>query len=71
MRQRDVQLMAIWFCSTFALFLFGLMMRHAFLTTIGLMCAYQTWFFTRPRTLRVVRRLCGEELERKQGYFIN
>ena len=71
MRARDARLMGLWLFSTFMIAYCGLVVTHGLLSTVGLLCAYETWFLSRPRAVRVMRRLAGEEIERKQGYFIN
>jgi hypothetical protein len=60
MRPRDVQ--AIAFCSITipALFVGTLLILHNFLASFGLAIAYGAWLATRPRMIRVFRRLRGD-----------
>lgn len=69
MRARDVR--AIGFCvvSTLVLLAGALLMTHSFLISLALTGAYDAWLLTRPRMLRVFRRLRGEP--DWSGYFDN
>lgn len=60
MRGRDVR--AILFCVTTTLALLAIvyLLLRSYLATIALVGAYDAWLLTRPRMLRVFRRLRGE-----------
>ena len=69
MRARDVR--AITFCvvTTAALFGATLVLLHMVLVSVALTAAYVAWLLTRPRMVRVMRRLRGEP--DWSGYFDN
>jgi hypothetical protein len=69
MRGRDVR--AILFCvtTTVALVLISYAALQSFLATLALTAAYDVWLLTRPRMVRVFRRLRGEP--DWSGYFKN
>lgn len=69
MRARDLR--AIVFCvtTTIALFVVSYLMFRSYLGTLALVGAYDAWLLTRPRMLRVFRRLRGEP--DWSGYFKN
>lgn len=68
MRERDLQ--AIVFCAaSTALLLAGLLfVSRNVIVAVALTAAYDAWLLTRPRMLRVIRRLRGEKLERGNYY---
>src|SRR5438067_4115328 len=69
MRARDVR--AISFCEVTIIGLFGLVLAvlHNFIVAFGLAAAYAALILTRPRMIRVFRRLNGEP--DWSGYFDN
>ncbi|WP_374469500.1 hypothetical protein [Phenylobacterium sp.] len=69
MRPRDVR--AILFCAvtTLLLFVVSALIFHNWLVTLGLTGAWAAFVLTRPRMLRVMRRMRGEP--DWSGYFRN
>lgn len=69
MRARDVR--AITFCtvSTLVLLVGATLLTGSYLVSLALTGAYDAWLLTRPRMLRVFRRLRGEP--DWSGYFDN
>ena len=69
MRARDVH--AIWFCviSMLVLLVGSLLLAHNLIISLALTAAYGVLVLTRPRMVRVMRRLKGEP--DWSGYFDN
>ncbi|WP_133255015.1 hypothetical protein [Phenylobacterium hankyongense] len=69
MRGRDVR--AILFCvsTTVALVVVSYAAFHSFLATLALTAAYDVWLLTRPRMVRLFRRMRGDP--DWSGYFKN
>lgn len=69
MRARDVR--AIVFCAvtTALLFAGAMVLLHNYLVALALTAAYGAWLLTRPRMIRVFRRLRGDP--DWSGYFDN
>lgn len=71
MRPRDVRVILFWMVTTLVLILaLQGTFRHWLFTAVAA-AAYNAWLLSRPRVIRVFRRLCGQRLERSAGYFIN
>jgi hypothetical protein len=71
MRPRDARALLFWVASTVAVILAvqaGL--RNWLLTAIAV-AAYNAWLLSRPRMIRMFRRLRGERVERIGSYFID
>jgi hypothetical protein len=68
MRERDIQALAFCAVSTAALLAFLLLATRNLLTACALTAAYDAWLLTRPRMIRVFRRMRGEKLERGSYY---
>jgi hypothetical protein len=60
MRARDVRAIAFCIISLAAVFAGTMLLSHNFLASLGLGVAYGAWLATRPRMIRVFRRLRGE-----------
>ena len=69
MRARDVRAIAFCFVSMAALLVGALAFTHSLMISLALTAAYGALVLTRPRMLRVYRRLRGEP--DWSGYFDN
>jgi len=69
MRARDVRALLFCFTSTALLLVGSYLVLHRLLVTLGLTTAYLVVLLTRPRMIRVMRRLRGEP--DWSGYFKN
>ena len=69
MRARDVRAIAFSVATTLGLFGGAALLTGNFLVSLALTAAYDAWLLTRPRMLRVLRRLRGEP--DWGGYFDN
>jgi hypothetical protein len=69
MRQRDVT--AIAFCTVTILGLFAAIvaLSRSYLAAFCIAAAYALWLLTRPRMIRVSRRLRGRKISEWRGYF--
>ncbi len=71
MRLRDARAVLFWVASTIVLvFALEAAFRSWVLSGIGA-AAYDAWLLSRPRMIRLFRRLRGERLQRLGGYFID
>ncbi len=70
MRARDARAILFWIASTFLLIVALEAVLHRWPLTGLVAVAYSAWVLTRPRMIRVLRRLRGERWERTSGYFI-
>ena len=70
MRPRDARAILFWIASTLALILAMEAAFHNWMLTGIVTAAYNAWLLSRPRMVRVFRRLGGERWERTSGYFI-
>ena len=68
MRERDVQALAFCALTTLVLLAILLAVSRNLLVACALTAAYDAWLLTRPRMIRVFRRLRGEKLERGNYY---
>jgi hypothetical protein len=68
MRSRDVRAVGFWVTSTIVILCLANLVFRNWLASGSLAAAYSVWVLTRPRMVRVFRRLCGETVER-EGYF--
>jgi hypothetical protein len=71
MRSRDVHAILFWLATTITLILALQGAFHHWAFTAVAAAAYNAWLLSRPRMIRVFRRLRGERLERWGGYFID
>lgn len=71
MRPRDVRAILFWLATTLALILALEAAFHRWPFTGVAAAAYNAWLLSRPRMIRVFRRLRGERLSRSGGYFID
>ena len=69
MRARDVRAIAFCVVTTLAVLAGLTLALHSYLAAIALTVAYDAWLLTRPRMLRVMRRLRGDP--DWSGYFDN
>ncbi len=60
MRARDVRAVAFFGSTTVALLGGSLLLAHNFVVSLGLTIAWDAWLLSRPRMIRVMRRLRGE-----------
>jgi hypothetical protein len=70
MRPRDARAILFWIATTVALILAVEAAIHRWLIAVIVAAAYNAWLLSRPRMIRVFRRLRGERWERTSGYFI-
>jgi uncharacterized protein (DUF58 family) len=71
MRPRDARAILFWIASSIVLFLAVEAAFHRWVLSLLAVAAYNAWLLSRPRMLRVFRRLRGERFERSDGYFID
>ncbi|HEY4031808.1 MAG TPA: hypothetical protein VGM25_15800 [Caulobacteraceae bacterium] len=71
MRPRDARAILFWIASTAVLILALQAGFHNWLLTAIAAAAYNAWVLSRPRMIRVFRRLRGERFERSDGYFMD
>jgi hypothetical protein len=70
MRPRDARAILFWIATTVALILAVEAVVHRWVLAGIAAAAYNAWLLSRPRMIRVFRRLRGERWERTGGYFI-
>jgi hypothetical protein len=70
MRSRDLRAILFWIATTLLLIVALQAVVHRWLVTGLAAAAYDAWLLSRPRMVRVFRRLRGERWERTSGYFI-
>jgi hypothetical protein len=70
MRARDARAILFWIATTLLLMLALQAVIHRWVLTGLAAAAYNAWLLSRPRMIRVFRRLRGERWERTSGYFI-
>jgi len=70
MRPRDARAVLFWIATTLVLIVALQAVVHRWVLTGIAACAYNAWLLSRPRMIRVFRRLRGERWERSSGYFI-
>jgi hypothetical protein len=68
MRARDVRAIGFWIASSVALLIVAIVLLGVGPATLAFVAAYNVWLLTRPRMVRVLRRLRGQSLERI-GYY--
>jgi hypothetical protein len=68
MRARDLRAIAFCLSTTVGLLVLVRSASGSWIAAVALALAYAVWMFTRPRMVRVMRRMRGEHLERS-GYF--
>jgi hypothetical protein len=71
MRLRDARAVLFWIATSIALFLVVEGVFHRWVLSLLTVAAYNAWLLSRPRMVRVLRRLRGERFERSDGYFID
>jgi hypothetical protein len=71
MRPRDARAILFWIASTIALVIALQAALHNWMLTGITVAVYNAWLLSRPRMIRVLRRLRGEKFERSGGYFID
>ena len=71
MRPRDARALLFWIASTVALILALQLGAHNWMLTAIAAAAYNAWLLSRPRMIRVFRRLRGERVEQFGSYFID
>jgi hypothetical protein len=71
MRLRDARAILFWIATSIALFVAVEAAFHRWVVSLLVVAAYNAWLLSRPRMVRVFRRLRGERLERSGGYFID
>jgi hypothetical protein len=71
MRPRDARAILFWIASTIVLILALEAAFHNWVLSGIAAAAYNAWLLSRPRMIRVFRRLRGERLSRSGGYFID
>jgi hypothetical protein len=69
MRARDVRAIAFCVVTVAVLFAALIVLLHVYLVALALTGAYAAWLLTRPRMIRVFRRLRGDP--DWSGYFDN
>ena len=69
MRARDLRAISFFLFSTAAL-LVVVRLAAGWVPAVAVTLAYAVWLLTRPRMVRVMRRLRGETVDRS-GYFWN
>ena len=70
MRLRDARAILFWIATSIGLFLALQAGFHLWPVSLLAVAAYNAWLLSRPRMIRVFRRLRGERYERTSGYFI-
>ncbi len=70
MRPRDARAILFWIATTLLLILAMEAAVHRWILTGLAAAAYNAWLLSRPRMIRLFRRLRGERWERTNGYFI-
>lgn len=70
MRSRDARAILFWIATTLLLILALEAALHRWVLTGIAVAAYNAWLLSRPRMIRVFRRLRGERWERASSYFI-
>jgi hypothetical protein len=63
MRERDVRAIAFCVLSSAAVVVVAQALLRHWLPVLALVSAYEAWLLTRPRMIRVMRRLRGERVE--------
>jgi hypothetical protein len=71
MRPRDARAILLWIASTIGLVIALEAALHNWILTSITAAVYNAWLLSRPRMIRVFRRLRGERFERSGGYFID
>jgi hypothetical protein len=71
MRTRDLRAILFWVCTTAALLIVGGGLLHRWPFAVLAAAAWNAWLLSRPRMVRVLRRLSGQRLERESSYFRN
>jgi hypothetical protein len=69
MRARDRRAIGFWLSSTVVVGLVAYLLSGDLLVFAGIVAAYNAWILTRPRMVRVFRRLRGDP--DWSGYFKN
>jgi hypothetical protein len=69
MRARDRRAIAFWIVSTLVIATVTFLLTANVLALAGIVGAYNVWLLTRPRMVRVFRRLRG--VPDWSGYFMN
>jgi hypothetical protein len=69
MRARDVRAIAFCGVTTLVLLVGAMLATHSLLVSLALTAAYAAWLLSRPRMIRVYRRLRGDV--DWSGYFDN
>jgi len=69
MRARDVRAITFCIATTLVLMLGAMFVSRSLLVSLALTAAYDAWLLSRPRMIRVFRRLRGEP--DWSGYFDN
>jgi hypothetical protein len=70
MRPRDARAILFWIATTLLLILAVEVAIHRWVLAVIAAAAYNAWLLSRPRMIRVFRRLRGERWERSGGYYI-
>ena len=70
MRLRDMRAILFWIATTLLLILAVQAAAHRWILTGVAVAAYNAWLLSRPRMVRIFRRMRGERWERTSGYFI-
>ena len=70
MRPRDARAILFWIATSVVLFVAVEAAFHRWVLSLLAAAAYNAWLLSRPRMVRVFRRLRGERYERTSGYFI-
>jgi hypothetical protein len=70
MRPRDARALLFWIATTLLLIVALQAVGRRWVLTAILVAGYNAWLLSRPRMVRVLRRLRGERWERTSGYFI-
>jgi hypothetical protein len=70
MKIRDARAILFWIASTLVLIGALEAVLHRWVLTGFAAVLYSAWVLSRPRMIRVLRRLCGQRWERSSGYFI-
>jgi uncharacterized protein (DUF58 family) len=71
MRPRDVRAILFWIATSIALFLALETAFHHWVMALLATAVYNAWLLSRPRMVRVFRRIRGERFERSGGYYID
>lgn len=70
MRPRDARAILFWIATTLLLILAVEAVIHRWVLAVIAAAAYNAWLLSRPRMIRVFRRLRGERWERSGGYYM-